>query len=64
MLVFLQTNITNARTEGFNRQVKHAKRAAYGFRNRDNYRRRLRLHCTRSPTRPSTARISQQPSQS
>jgi transposase len=27
VLVFLQTEITNARTEGFNRQVKHTKRA-------------------------------------
>jgi transposase len=54
VLVFLQTEITNARTEGFNRQIKHIKRAAYGFRNRNNYRRRVRLHCTRS-TRPRTA---------
>jgi transposase len=46
--VFLTTQITNARTEGFNRQIKHVKRAAYGFRNRSNYRRRVRLHCTRS----------------
>ena len=41
---------SNARTEGFNRQIKHIKRAAYGFRNRTNYRRRVRLHCTRSTT--------------
>jgi transposase len=54
VLVFLQTRITNARTEGFNRQVKHIKRAGYGFRNRTNYRRRVRLHCTRS-TRPRAA---------
>jgi transposase len=52
VLVFLQTQVTNARTEGFNRQVKHIKRAAYGFRNRHNYRHRVRLHCTRS-TRPA-----------
>jgi transposase len=50
VLVFLQTQITNARTEGFNRKIKHIKRAAYGFRNRTNYRRRVRLHCTRSTT--------------
>ena len=54
VLVFLQTTITNARTEGFNRQIKHVKRAAYGFRNRTNYRNRVRLHCTRS-TRPRPA---------
>jgi transposase len=62
VLVFLHTQITNARTEGFNRQIKHIKRAAYGFRNRDNYRRRVRLHCTRS-TRPRQAGISPQPGQ-
>ena len=54
VLVFLQTRVTNARTEGFNRQIKHVKRAGYGFRNRTNYRQRVRLHCTRS-TRPNTA---------
>jgi transposase len=48
VLVFLQTQITNARTEGFNRQIKHVKRAGYGFHNRTNYRHRTRLHCTRS----------------
>ena len=62
VLVFLQTRITNARTEGFNRQVKHVKRAAYGFRNREHYRRRVRLHCTRS-TRSRTALISTLPDQ-
>ena len=45
--VFLTTGITNARTEGTNRLIKQVKRAACGFRNRDNYRRRVRLHCTR-----------------
>jgi hypothetical protein len=54
VLVFLHTRITNARTEGFNRQVKHIKRAGYGFRNRSNYRHRVRLHWTRS-TRPRPA---------
>jgi transposase len=54
VLIFLQTRITNARTEGYNRQIKHVKRAGYGFRNRTNYRRRVRLHCTRS-TRPRPA---------
>jgi hypothetical protein len=36
------------------RQVKHIKRAGYGFRNRSNYRHRVRLHWTRS-TRPRPA---------
>ncbi len=30
---FVQTGITNARTEGYNRLVKQVKRAACGFRN-------------------------------
>ncbi|MFD1533620.1 ISL3 family transposase [Pseudonocardia aurantiaca] len=51
--VFLTTGITNARTEGTNRLIKQVKRAACGFRNRDNYRRRVRLHCTRQTRRLS-----------
>ena len=51
--VFLTTGITNARTEGTNRLIKQVKRAACGFRNRDNYRRRVRLHCTRRTRRLS-----------
>ena len=42
--VFLTTGLTNARTEGTNRLIKQVKRAACGFRNRENYRRRVRLH--------------------
>jgi transposase len=51
--VFLTTEITNARTEGTNRLIKQVKRAACGFRNRENYRRRVRLHCTRRTRRLS-----------
>jgi transposase len=51
--VFLTTGITNARTEGTNRLIKQVKRAACGFRNRENYRRRVRLHCTRHTRRLS-----------
>jgi len=51
--VFLTTGLTNARTEGTNRLIKQVKRAACGFRNRDNYRRRVRLHCTRRTRRLS-----------
>jgi transposase len=51
--VFLTTGITNARTEGTNRLIKQVKRAACGFRNRENYRRRVRLHCTRRTRRLS-----------
>ena len=61
--VFLTTGITNARTEGTNRLIKQVKRAACGFRNRDNYRRRVRLHCTRH-TRRLSARKPTVPAQS
>ena len=44
---FIQTGITNARTEGYNRLVKQVKRVACGFRNPDNSARRIRFHCTR-----------------
>jgi transposase len=44
---FIQTGITNARTEGYNRLVKQVKRVGCGFRNRDNSARRIRFHCTR-----------------
>ena len=61
--VFLTTGLTNARTEGTNRLIKQVKRAACGFRNRENYRRRVRLHCTRQ-TRRLSARKSTVPAQS
>jgi transposase len=60
VLVFLQTGVTNATTEGTNRLVKQVKRTACGFRNRTNYRTRVRLHCTRNGV---TART-RQPAQS
>ena len=41
---FLELGITNARTEGYNRVIKQVKRAACGFRNQDNYERRIMLH--------------------
>lgn len=45
-LAFSTTGITNARTEGTNRLIKDAARMAFGFRNLDNQRRRVRLACT------------------
>jgi transposase len=55
ILAFIDTGITNARTEATNRMVKDAARIAFGFRNLDNQRRRVRLHCKRTiisqPTR-------------
>jgi transposase len=44
ILVFLQLRVTNARTEGFNRIIKQVKRAGCGFRNMDNYERRILAH--------------------
>jgi transposase len=44
---FVQTGITNARTEGYNRLVKQVKRVSCGFQNREHSARRIRFHCTR-----------------
>ena len=44
ILVFLRLGVTNARTEGFNRIIKQVKRVACGFRNLDNYQRRILAH--------------------
>ena len=48
ILAFLDTGITNAATEANNRLIKDAARIAFGFRNLDNQRRRVRLHCKRT----------------
>jgi transposase len=45
--IFLATNITNARTEGYNRLLKQVKRVGCGFKNRDHSAHRIRFHCTR-----------------
>lgn len=37
----LTLDVTNARTEGFNRIIKNTKRVACGFRNLENYQRRI-----------------------
>ena len=44
---FVQTGITNARTEGYNRLLKQVKRVGCGSRNREHSPRRIRFHCTR-----------------
>ena len=51
VLGFLQTGVTNAGTEATNLTVKTAARTAYGFRNLDNQRRRVRFACTRQQRR-------------
>jgi len=55
ILGFLETRITNAGTEGYNRLIKDAARIAFGFRNLDNQRRRVRFHCTRQSRRTTSA---------
>jgi transposase len=51
----ITTGYSNARSEGYNRLAKHQGRNAFGFRNVDNHRRRIRWACTRQHRRASTA---------
>src|SRR5919112_159150 len=55
VLVALTEDVTNARTEGFNRIIKQTKRVACGFRNMDNYQRRIMSHIALTRTRPEAA---------
>jgi transposase len=48
------TGVTNATGESLNRLAKLEARHAYGFRNPENQRRRVRVACTRGTRRPST----------
>jgi transposase len=50
VLVALIERVTNARTEGFNRIIKQTKRVGCGYRNMDNYQRRILSHI--AVTRP------------
>ena len=50
----LRTGISNGRTEGYNRIVKHVGRIAFGFRNQENQKRRIRFACTRQSRRATT----------
>lgn len=47
----LLTGYSNARSEGLNRLAKHEARNAFGFRNPDNHRRRVRWRTTRQHRR-------------
>jgi transposase len=47
MILAITTGLSNARSEGYNRIVKHIGRIAFGFRNPNNQRRRVRWACTR-----------------
>jgi transposase len=44
ILVALTHDVSNARTEGFNRVIKQTKRAGCGFRSQINSRRRILSH--------------------
>jgi len=48
------TGISNGRSEGYNRIVKHIGRIAFGFRNPINHKRRIRFACTRASRRDTT----------
>jgi transposase len=50
----LITAISNGRTEGYNRIVKHVGRIAFGFRSTENHKRRIRFACTRASRRAPT----------
>jgi transposase len=50
VLTALTENVTNARTEGFNRIIKQVKRVGCGYRNMINYQRRILSHI--AVTRP------------
>jgi len=56
IIAAIETGLSNARSEGLNRIVKHIGRIAFGFRNPTNQRRRIRWACTRH-TRPVPSRI-------
>jgi transposase len=50
ILVALTHDVSNARTEGFNRVIKQTKRVGCGYRSMDNYQRRILSHI--AVTRP------------
>ena len=56
IIAALQTGLSNARSEGYNRIVKHVGRIAFGFRNPENQRRRVRWACTRQSRRVTPSR--------
>jgi len=45
ILNYFRTNITNGKTEGYNRKAKLIQRQAYGYRNFENYRLKLIYDC-------------------
>ena len=63
LLAWHDTGLTNAATEGENLLIKKIKRVGHGFRNVENYRLRLLLHCGVSWT-ASGSRVDARPSTS
>ena len=55
IILAIVTGLSNARSEGYNRIVKHVGRIAFGFRTPDNQRRRVRWACTRQARRASSS---------
>ncbi|MGA9373586.1 MAG: ISL3 family transposase [Mycobacterium sp.] len=56
MILAIETGLSNARSEGYNRIVKHVGRIAFGFRTPENQRRRVRWACTRQSRRVTPSR--------
>ncbi|MFT4085903.1 MAG: transposase [Gordonia sp. (in: high G+C Gram-positive bacteria)] len=61
LAAYIDTGITNARTEGYIRLVQQVKRAACGFRNLEDSRRRIRFHCTADSRESRVARLGGRP---
>jgi transposase len=62
VLAWHATGLTNGPTEAVNLLVKKIKRVGHGFRNFDNYRLRLLLHCgVQWQTRPTASMRGRQP---
>lgn len=45
VLTYFEHKITNATSEGLNSKIQTIKQRAYGFRNRDNFKRAIYFHC-------------------
>jgi transposase len=57
VLAYHHRRLSNGRTEAMNLLIKKIKRVGFGFRNFDNYRIRLLLHCGLRWNEPATTRI-------
>ncbi len=57
VLAFHTTGRSNGPTEGINLLIKKVKRVGHGFRNFNNYRLRLLLHCGVQWQTAPTARV-------